>query len=144
MNPRMRRRDLALLPLLLALPVSGRAAEPTVDDGQYIDISPVALPVAQGTHLINYVFVSARVNLSSSADVTKLRDKEPFLRDALVRAGHRTPFTQDNDYTRIDEGKLKAALWRDAVAILGQRNVVSVAVISQTPKQRTGIPRARA
>jgi hypothetical protein len=137
----MRRRDLALLPLLLALPAAARAEEPKVDSGQYIDISPVALPVAVNNKLINYVFVSVRVNLTNGADAIKLRDKEPFLRDALVRAGHRTPFTVATDYTKLDEGRLKSALWPDAQAILGRGNVVSIAIISQTPKQRTGIPR---
>ena len=140
----MRRRDLALLPFLLAAaPALAHAAEPVADDGQYVDISPVALPVVVNGKLINYVFVSARVNLTPRADSIRLRDKEPFLRDALVRAGHRTPFTQANDYTRVDEGKLKAALYRDAVAILGQENVAGVAVTQQTPKQRTGIPRPK-
>ena len=141
----MRRRDLALLPVLLfAAPALARGAEePKVETGQYIDLAPVALPVTMNKRLINYIFVSVRVNLSNGADALKLRDKEPFLRDALVRAGHRAPFTLATDYTRIDENKLKAALYRDAVAILGQRNVVSIAVISQTPKQRTGIPRPK-
>jgi hypothetical protein len=138
----MRRRDLALLPLLLALPaMSAGAEEPKVDTGQYVDISPVALPVAVNNKLINYVFVSVRVNLTNGADAIKLRDKEPFLRDALVRSGHRSPFTLATDYTRLDEGRLKAALWPDAVSILGRGNVVGIVVTSQTPKQRTGIPR---
>lgn len=145
-NRGMRRRDLAFLPLLLtAAPAvalaSGKPEEPKVEQGQYIDLSPVALPVVVDNKLINYVFVSTRVNLIASADAMKMREKEPFLRDALVRAGHRTPFTQADDYTRIDEGKLKAALTRDAKTILGARNVTFVAVTSQTPKQRSGIPR---
>jgi hypothetical protein len=139
----MRRRDLALLPLMFALPALARAEESKVETGQYIDLAPVALPVAVNNRLINYIFVSVRVNLANNADAIKLRDKEPFLRDALVRAGHRTPFTLVTDYTKIDENKLKAALYRDAVAILGQRNVVGIVVISQTPKQRTGIPRPK-
>lgn len=142
----MRRRDLALLPLLLAAApavalASGAPKEEKVEQGQYIDLSPVALPVVVDGKLVNYVFVSTRVNLTASADAMKMREKEPFLRDALVRAGHRTPFTLATDYTRIDEEKLKAALVRDAKAILGARNVTFAAVTSQTPKQRTGIPR---
>ena len=40
--------------------------------------------------LVNYIFVNVRVNLTSRADVTKLREaKEPFFRDALVRDAHR-------------------------------------------------------
>lgn len=108
--------------------------------GQYVDLSPVALPIVAGGQVVNYVFVYVRVNLSPSADLMKLRSKEPFFRDALVRAGHRTPFTDPKDYFHVDETRLKATLLRDAVAIAG-RDVVSISIESQTPKRRTGVPK---
>ncbi len=43
---------------------------------------------------MNYVFVIVRINLTTTANAAQLREKEPFFRDALVRAGHRTPFSQ--------------------------------------------------
>lgn len=135
-------RCLALIAALSLAAVAGaaQASEGPKKDatvGQYVDLSPVALPVIVGGQLMNYVFVHTRINLSPSADSPKLREKEPYFRDALVRAGHRTPFTRPDDYTKLDEAKLKAALMREAIAIAGAKNVASVAVLSQTSKQRT-------
>lgn len=141
----MRRRQiLAALPVALAAGAahaSGGGEGKKEPIGQYVDLAPVALPIVVGGKLINYVFVQVRINLSKSADVPKLREKEPWFRDALVRAAHRTPFTKASDYTVVDEARLKAAMMREAVAIVGARYVASVAINSQTPKQRSGLPR---
>lgn len=95
-------------------------------------LSPVAIPIVVDNQVINYIFVTARVLLTPRADQFALRDKEPYFRDALVRAAYRTPFLLKGDYNHIDEAKLKAALWRDATAIAGPGNVRGVAVVSQT------------
>ena len=137
-----RRALLALAPALLAA-TAAQASEPAKKEsaGQYVDLSPIALPVVVNGRLINYVFVSLRLNLSSSADSVKLRAKEPWFRDAMVRAGHRTPFTNPKNYLVLDEARLKSTLRREAGAISGARNFTSAAVLSMTPKQRSGLPR---
>ncbi|MBP9755264.1 MAG: hypothetical protein KBD40_09720, partial [Phenylobacterium sp.] len=69
------------------------------------------------------------------------RTREPYFRDALVRAGHRSPyFTLATDYTKIDEARLKAVLLREAIAIGGAKEVKGVTLLSQSPKKRTGLP----
>jgi hypothetical protein len=138
----LRRALLALAPALLAV-TAAQAAEPAKKDsgGQYVDLAPVALPVVVGGKLINYVFVSLRLNLTPTADSVKLRTKEPWFRDAIVRAGHRTPFTNPKNYLVLDEVRLKATLLREAGAIAGAKNFTSVSVTSMTPKQRSGLPR---
>ncbi|MBV9997373.1 MAG: hypothetical protein JO127_19390 [Caulobacteraceae bacterium] len=136
----MRRRRL-LLSLPLALAAGAAMAEQA---GQYVDLAPVALPVAADGRLINYVFVYLRINLTGSADMPKLRDKEPYFRDALVRAAHRTPFTRYDDYTRLDEGKLKAALYQAAVAIGGPGSIASIEILpGGGPMRRTGLPKPK-
>ncbi|MDO9223630.1 MAG: hypothetical protein Q7U20_07960 [Caulobacter sp.] len=139
----MRRRHLlAALPIAL-IAGAATASEPAKKggDGQYVDLSPLALPVVVNGRLINYVFVQLRLNLTGSADAAAIRGKEPWFRDALVRAAHRAPFTVPTDYTRLDEARLKAVLLREAGAIVGARNLVSVTITSQTPKQRSRLPR---
>lgn len=142
----MRRRQiLAALPLVLAAGAarasSGGAEGGKEAGGQNVDLAPVALPIVLNGRLINYVFVQVRINLSPSADVLKVREKEPWFRDALVRAGHRTPFTKATDYTVVDEARMKAVLMREAAAITPARNLLSVTLVSQTPKQRSRLPR---
>ncbi len=134
-----------ILTLTFATPVLAAKKEEegkeTKAGGQYVDLSAVALPVVARGRLVNYVFVSARVVLNTSANTPKVREKEPYFRDALVRAGHRTPFNSGVDYTSIDVAKVQASLFRDAVAIAGAKNIKAVTIISQTPKTRGGLPK---
>lgn len=139
----MRRRQLiTALPFVLAAGAAAASEPPKKESGgQYIDLSPVALPIVLNNRLINYVFVQVRINLSPSADAPKLREREPWFRDALVRAAHRTPFTNPRDFTIIDDVRMKATLLREAALITPARNLLSVTLISQTPKQRSRLPK---
>jgi hypothetical protein len=143
----MLRRTLLAVTLALGAAVaapSALAAEAKkggkVDVGQYVDLQPVGLPIVLRGQLVNYVFVYVRINLTSGANVARQREKEPYFRDALVRAGHRTPFTLPNDLSKIDADKLTAALLREATAIAGPGQIASVVVTSQAPRRRVSIP----
>ena len=138
----MTRRALAAACLLLALAPAARAAPPgPAQVGQYVELQPVGLPIVVRGQLVNYVFVYVRLNLSAGADATRLRDKEPYFRDALVRMAHRTPFTVPNDYNRIDEGRLIAGLSREGAVIAGPGAIRSVVVTSQAPQHRIPTPK---
>lgn len=141
----LRRALLALAPLaLVATPALASAPKPEkAPVGQYIDIAPVALPIVVDGRLVNYVFAYVRVNLASGVDSIKVREKEPYFRDALVRLAHRTPFTKATDYTVVDERRLSAAVAREAGAIIGAKSVKSVAVTAQQPKRRQGLPKPK-
>jgi hypothetical protein len=136
----MRRRDLlASLPLVLA---AGAATAQTKEAGQFVDLSPVALPVVVNGRLLNYVFVYIRINLTPTADLARWRDREPYFRDALVRLAHRTPFTVPTDYTRIDEARLKVALFQAATAITGPGAVASIQILpGGGALRRAGLPK---
>jgi hypothetical protein len=135
-----RRQVLAALPFVF---LAGAAvAETKAAAGQYVDLSPVAMPVVIDGRLINYVFVYIRVNLTPSADALHIRDKEPEFRDALVRMGHRTPFSLRTDYTKLDEPRLKAAFLPAAAAIAGPGAVTSIEIMpGGGPMRRTGLPK---
>jgi len=135
----LRRTLFASLPLVF---LAGAASAQTKASGQYVDLSPVAMPIVIDGHLINYVFVYLRVNLTPSADALRLRDKEPYFRDALVRMGHRTPFSLRTDYTRLDEARLKASFFQAASAIAGPGAVASIEILpGGGPMRRTGLPK---
>ena len=139
----MLRRLLILAAPLLILAGGAHAAETekSKEVGQYVDLQPVAMPIVIDRQLVNYVFVYVRINLKNGVEVGKVRDKEPFFRDALVREAHRTPFVVPADWQKIDEAKLIAVMTRDAMAIAGPGVVSSVAVVSQTPQKRVTQPR---
>ena len=133
----------ATLALLSSTALAAEKEKPGAGSvGQYVDLQPVGLPIVADGVLVNYVFVHIRVNLTNSADVAKLRDREPFFRDALVRAGHRTPFTLKGDYSKIDGPRLIASVTRDATAIVGPGQIKNIVLTSQEPRRRVATPRA--
>jgi len=138
----MRRRDLlavsAVLPVLAA-GTDAMAEDKPATGGASISMPGVGLPVIAGGRLRNYVFVTLRLHLGGRATPESMRLKEAFLRDALVRAGHRTPFTVADDWTTINAAALSASLMRSAAAIAGRGSVVRVEVVSQAPRRRTGV-----
>jgi len=138
----MRRRD--LIAATIALPAVAMAAEAAAGDrpapsGASLGIAGVGLPIISGGRLRNYVFVSLRLHLGGSATPESMRPKEAYLRDALVRAAHRTPFVIEDDWTRIDVGALSSSLMRSAAAIAGRGAVSRVEVVSQAPRRRTSV-----
>jgi flagellar basal body-associated protein FliL len=139
----LRRALLATLPLALAASAAQASEGPKVEVGQYVDLSPVAMPIVVRGQLVNYVFVYVRINLTNSANMLKLRDKEPFFRDALVRAGHRTPFVKADDYQVVDAARLCATLKQQAISIAGPGAIQSVVVTSQAPMKRIPPPKPR-
>ena len=137
----MRRRDLiaasAALPSLAAGPAAAASDRPS--SGTSLGIAGVGLPIITEGRIRNYIFVSLRLHLGGGATPESMRPKEAYLRDALVRAGHRTPFVVPDDWTRIDTEALSASLMRAAATIAGRGAVTRVEVISQAPRRRTGV-----
>jgi hypothetical protein len=144
---RMDRRTFIAAAVALAAGSAANAAEEgkkegKTDVGQYVDLQPTGLPIVANRQLVNYVFVYVRINLTSAANVSRLRTKEPYFRDALVRAGHRTPFTVPSDLGKIDVPRLTATLTTEAIRIAGPGQIASVVVTSQAPRRRINTPRA--
>jgi len=138
----MHRRRLILASMVVLTATPTRAAEPAKPDADpAVTLSPVALPIVVDGRLANYIFVTVKVELTRSADETALRDKEPYFRDALVRAAHRTPFVLRYDYNHIDVARLRAVMLREAGAITGPNIIRDVVVIEQTPQHHIPSPR---
>lgn len=138
---------LAVLSTILAAPGFAAEEKPAEgkkegnrDVGQYVDLRTVGLPIVSNGQLVNYVFVYVRINLTSSANVSKLREMEPFFRDALIRSAHRQPFTLPSDLGKVDAPRLSATLFKDAAAIVGPGQIRSVVVTSQASRRRMVTP----
>src|SRR4051812_22345850 len=102
----MRRRlILALAVLAIATPTFGGGAYAAekgkegdeASNSQDVDIAIVGLPVIIEGRLVYYVFTSVKVILAPNANLSAIRTKEPYFRDALIRAAHRTPFIVPNN-----------------------------------------------
>lgn len=135
----MRRRDLIAASAVLPVVVAGAAAagDKPASGLAPLSIAGVGLPIISGGRIRNYIFVSLRLHLGGSATPESMRPKEAFFRDALVRAGHRTPFVVPDDWTVIDAAAVSASLMRSAVAIAGRGAVTRVEIVSQAPRTRS-------
>ncbi len=141
----MRRRDLfALGTLALAgTAVATNAAASDAPSGgggaPTANIAGVGLPIISGGRIRNYVFVTISLTLGGHFTAEQMRAKEPYFRDALVRAAHRTPFVLPNDWTQVDAPALCAAMMRIAPSIAGAGGITNVQVALQSPRRRTGV-----
>ena len=141
----MRRSSLfaAAFALLLAAPSLAASEEAVKAPSATVLMSPLALPVVVDGRLINYVFVTIRIGLSAQADPIRLRAMEPFFRDALVREGYRNPFVRPDDYTQLDDVRLKAVLLRDANALAGAGSVSSAQIVREQTQHSDGLPKPK-
>jgi hypothetical protein len=116
-----------------------KADKPGEGSARYLNISPVAAPIVVDGMLVNYIFLTIRIELRGGVDVTRLREKEPYFRDALVRAAHRHPFVKPGDYIHVDEAAVKRSVKEDAERIAGPGTVASVTIVGAQPQKVRGI-----
>jgi hypothetical protein len=68
-----------------------------------VDIPVVVAPIAVNGHLVNYAFLNIRVVLEKNVDTWKMRTKAHFMRDAVLRAAHESPFGKSGERSLLDE-----------------------------------------
>lgn len=139
----MRRRDLIALGTLALAGTAASAAPaseaPASSGAVTSNIAGVGLPIIAGGRIRNYVFVTISLTLGGGFTPEQMRAKEPYFRDALVRAAHRTPFVLADDWTQVDAPALCAAMMRIAPSISGPGSIASIQVALQAPRRRTGV-----
>lgn len=141
----MRRRDLLALGTLAAAgaaasgAVAGEPKSSAATGPLSLNIAGVGLPIIAEGRIRNYVFVTVKLTLGSGQTPEQMRAKEPYYRDALVRAAHRTPFVLADDWTRVDGAAISAMLMQAAPGISGAGSIAAAEVALQTPRRRTGV-----
>jgi hypothetical protein len=109
-------------------------------EGASLNMPGMGLPVIVDGRLRNYVFVTLKLHLGGGATAEGLTAKTPFLRDALVKAAHRTPFVIAGDWTQLNGSAIAATVMRTATTIVGAGKITRVEILSQAPRRRTGMP----
>ena len=131
-------RALILCAVLASAPAAalagGKKAAPAEDLGPHVDLAAVGVPIVVDGRIQNYVFVQARLNVAPGQDAIRLRAKEPWYRDALVRAAHRSPFVKAGDLNVVDERRLNAVLLAEARRISGAKAFSSAEIRTQAPR----------
>ena len=126
------------LPSLRAYAAETKDAKPVTRD---VDVAPVGLPIVWRGRLINYVFVKLKLTAGDKADLVAMRRKEPYFRDALVRAAARTPFVKSWDFTHVDEAAVARTMMAECARLVGSGQIVKVLVAKSTPQRTTGLPK---
>nr|WP_295107016.1 hypothetical protein [uncultured Caulobacter sp.] len=116
----------------------GQALDPTYKLGS------MSIPLIAGGRIVNYVFVAMTLKLASGAEVGSFKDQEPVLRDAIVRAAYKTPFTRTDTWKEVDGPRLTGFVLSQCNTLFGKGKVASVEIVKQIPRQQLMPPKAGA
>lgn len=125
---------------------SGPSPQPKSKDGEGGELSSrsmdapyLAVPVVRDGQLVNYLFVSIRIEISPAVDLWRTRERAHFLRDALVRASHGGDLADAQDDNALNEARALEAYRVAAIEALGERAVAGVNIVATYSSQGSGI-----
>jgi hypothetical protein len=101
-----------------------------------LELSGLVFPVFDEKGMLrNYLFVNARMLVGPGKDPFKYRDKGHFIRDAVVRAAHRTSLNVKGDITKLDEKLAAAECLKAANDIVGEKDALISMTFTQIASQ---------
>jgi hypothetical protein len=104
-----------------------------------MDAPYLAVPVVRDGTLVNYLFVSIRIEIAQGVDLWQTRERAHFLRDALVRASHANDLSNPNDPNALNDARAIEVYRAAAVQALGERAVGGVSIVATYSSQGSGI-----
>src|SRR5436190_14213663 len=78
--------------------------------------------------LSGYAYLSTRLTATSEGVGTQIRDKLPFIQDAMVRDVNNTGVTTADDLEKIDVPAVEKRLLADAVKVMGAGKVKVITI----------------
>jgi hypothetical protein len=131
----MKRAVLLALAALLAHPALAAdekkpdAAKKGGAPGTNVDLQYLMAPLTNADgKLLGYAYISARLTAASESNTLTVREKMPFIQDALVRDVNATSVTTAADPQRVDLPAVEARLLADARRIVGAPKVKVVTI----------------
>jgi len=141
---RISRRDLltaatlATAAVALAAPAGAQehGAEPAAPDeaevARSVELGGMVFPVFdENRKLKNYLFINARMLSGPGKDVWKYREKQHFIRDAIVRASHKVSFHQKGNFKKLDEKLAAAECLKAANGVIGEKDALITMTFTQ-------------
>jgi hypothetical protein len=104
-----------------------------------MDAPYLAVPVVRDGQLVNYLFVSIRIEISQGVDLWQTRERAHFLRDALVRASHGNDLAAAEDNNTLNEARALEVYRAAAVQALGEQAVGRISIVATYSSQGSGI-----
>lgn len=144
----MKRAAILALAAFLAFPAlaaedKAEASKKGGAPGTNVDLQYLMAPLTDADgKLLGYAYISARLTASSDSDTLVVRDKMPFIQDALVRDINASPVAVAADPQKVDLAGVETRFLADARRIVGASRVKVITVctvqiaplhVSQTP-----------
>jgi hypothetical protein len=104
-----------------------------------MDAPYIAVPVVREGRLVNYLFVSIRIEVAQGVDLWRTRERAQFLRDALVRASHANDLADPESNDSLNEARAIEVYRAAAVQALGERAVGQVSIVATYSSRGSGI-----
>lgn len=117
----------------------GEAEEGEQLSSRSMDAPYLAVPVVRDGQLVNYLFVSIRIEIAGSVDLWRTRERAHFLRDALVRASHALDLVDPNDSNALNEARAIEVYRAAAIQALGENAVGPITIVATYSSQGSGI-----
>jgi hypothetical protein len=141
-------RRLFLFAALAALATQAAAASPPPKEeegmssaeekeiSRAVNLDGLVFPVftADGK-LKNYIFVNARMVVGPGKDLWKIREQSHFIRDAVLRAAHKTSFNLQGNFAKLDEKLATTECLKAANTIVGDSNALVSMTFTQIASQ---------
>ena len=116
-----------------------KAEEGAATTSRSMDAPYLAVPVVRNGQLVNYLFVSIRIEITSGVDLWRTRERAHFLRDTLVRASHSADLADPEDANVLNEARAIEIYRAAAVQALGANAVGAVSVVAFYSSRGSGI-----
>lgn len=117
----------------------GKGEEEAQLSSRSMDAPYLAVPIVRDGRLVNYLFVSVRIEIANGVDLWRTRERAQFLRDALVRAGHANDLSDPANINALNEARAVAVYRAAAIQALGQQAVGAVAIVATYSSQGSGV-----
>ncbi len=112
---------------------SGAKPKAEADSNRIIDIQSVPAPVFKDGKLLNYIFLTVKLEMAKGQNVLNDRERVHFVRDALVRNLHKTSIGKADRIDEVDEAVAIKVVLASAAQIFGDKAVTAVTIVSAEP-----------
>lgn len=117
----------------------GETEEGAQTSARSMDAPYLAVPVVRNGNLVNYLFVSIRIEIAQGVDLWRTRERAHFLRDALVRASHSNDLVDPNDSNALNQTRALEVYRAAAIQALGENAVGPITIVATYSSQGSGI-----
>ena len=112
-----------------AKPAAGGEAAKKGKPGTNIDLPNLMAPLTnEDGKLMGYAYLGSRLTAASEKDALAVREKLPFIQDAILRDVNAEPISTPDDPEKVDVPALEKRLMGEAVKVMGAGKVKVITV----------------